>query len=142
MRPEKNKTIVIEQLKKMPIIHIACEKASISRPTYYRWRADDREFQQATDEALAEGIAFINDMSESQVIALVRDKKWPAIRYWLENNHTKYARKILIGGAGEPSATGDQLTPEQQSLIREALTHAALLQSPASLKDETNCDGK
>ena len=39
-RQMHNKTIILEQLQKAPIVQIACEKTGISRATYYRWRKE------------------------------------------------------------------------------------------------------
>lgn len=37
-------------------------------PTYYRWREEDPEFTKQADLALAEGVALVNDMAESQLL--------------------------------------------------------------------------
>jgi hypothetical protein len=124
LRQPKIKTLVIEQLKKTPIILVACERANISRATFYRWRSEDESFCKATDEALTEGEAFINDMSESQLISLIKDKNWPAISFWLKHHHPKYVQKIEI--SANISQPQEELTAEQAEVVREALRLAAL----------------
>jgi len=91
----ENKDTILEILKEMPIIEVACKKAGIGRATYYRWRKEDKEFRRQSDDALSHGIEFINDMSESQLITLIKEKKMPAITLWLRNNHPEriYLRK-------------------------------------------------
>lgn len=95
---EDNKILILEHLRKVPLIRVACERANIGRATYYRWCADDEEFEKLAEEAMTEGEQFINDMGESQMMTLMKDKHWSAIKYWLENHHPTYlARK----GRGE-----------------------------------------
>jgi len=87
---ETKKELVLEQLKKMPIIRVVCERVGIARATYYRWSTDDKEFEQLAEEAMAEGEQFISDMGESQMMTLMKDKHWSAIKYWLEHHHPNY----------------------------------------------------
>ena len=122
-RQAKEKALLLEQLKKTPIVHIACEKASIGRATYYRWRTDDKEFCKQADEALAEGEALITDMSESQLISLIKDKNFSAIHLWLRQHHPKYANRIEVV---ERTAVPDELTPDQKKIVQQALKLANL----------------
>lgn len=92
-RQSLDKETVIKQLREMPIKEVAVKKAGIGRATFYRWCEDDPEFLAKSEQAIKEGTDYINDMGESQVIVLTRDKHWPAIRYWLEHNHPKYMQK-------------------------------------------------
>ena len=116
MKKDKVKTAFLEQLAKIPIIQLACEKVGVSRATVYRWRADDN-FKKQIDEALKEGEKMINDMSEAQVIALIKEKKWQAISFWLRHHHPKYAQRIEIT-TREPQ---EELNPEQAAVVKEAL---------------------
>lgn len=131
---QKNKTIVerqtkdheaiLAQLQKMPILQIACERAGIGRSTYYRWREEDKAFRKATDEAIAEGEAFITDMSESQLISLIRDKHFPAVHLWLRQHHPKYSAKVEL--TGSLKIEDEPLTPEQEAVVKEALRLASI----------------
>jgi len=114
----KDKAAVLEQFRKMPILQVALERAGISRSTYYNWRDEDKEFKKAADEAIAEGEALITDMSESQLISLVRDKHFPAVQLWLRHHHPKYAPKLELEGT---ITTIQELSPEQKELVRKAL---------------------
>ncbi len=89
-RQEKQRAILLEQLEKVPIVQIACDRSSIARTTYYRWLKEDKQFKKVAEAALTAGEALINDMSESQLIALIRDKNFSAVRYWLDRHHPKY----------------------------------------------------
>jgi hypothetical protein len=89
-RQSKQKEALLEQLRKYPIIQVACEKSGTGRQTYYRWRTEDKEFEEASDKAISEGEDFFNDLGEHQLLSLMKDKHWPAIRFWLEKRHPKF----------------------------------------------------
>ena len=125
MKQAKIKKIIIEQLRKIPIAQIACEKSNVSRATYYRWRKEDKEFEKLSDEAMIEGESLISDMSEHQVISLIRDRNFPAIQLWLKNHHSKYSDKVEI--SGNLKLEDEALTLEQQELIEQALKLSGLV---------------
>ncbi len=95
-RHERQKEIVVEQLKKTPIVKLVCEKAGIGRTTFYRWQDEDDEFRKAVDMATLEGKLTINDMSEYQLLSLIQSKHPSAIKYWLEHHHPDYLKKGRI----------------------------------------------
>lgn len=117
-RQDAEKKVVIEHLKKIPIIQIACERSNISRPTYYRWRKDDEQFKKDSDDAMKDGKGMINDLSESQLVALIKDKNFHAIQLWLRQHHPDYGNKLEVKTT---IGVEDPLTPEQEALIRNAL---------------------
>jgi hypothetical protein len=118
-RTAKNKSALLEQFRKMPILQIAFERARISRSSYYLWRDEDKEFARNADEATAEGEALITDMSESQLISLVREKHFPAIHLWLRAHHPKYKEKVEI--SGQLVHEQREFTEEENELHKEAL---------------------
>jgi len=138
MKTDKNKNLLLDCLRKTPIIQIACEKSGISRATYYRWRSEDEDFRKASDEAIREGESFINDMSESQIISLIKEKNWQAIQFWLRNNSPKYADKIKV--EANIKNINEELTSEQEAVVREALRLASLL--PEERSKENNQPNK
>jgi len=115
----ESKNLILEQLKKTPIIQIACEKSGVSRATYYRWRKEDQEFLKAADEAIRDGEALITDMSESQLISLIRDRNFPAIQLWLKHHHPSYTNRLEISGRIEHLR--QELTEEEKQLVERAL---------------------
>ena len=117
-RIKTDQELLLEQLKKTPIVQIACEKTDVGRSTYYRWRDEDKEFAKRADEALQEGSLLINDMAESQLLSAVRDKNMTAIIFWLKHHHKAYANRLEIS-AIRPEE--EALTPEQEQLIQKAL---------------------
>jgi len=117
-RQDKEKQTLIGVLKELPIIQAACKRANISRDTYYRWRREDKVFRRESEDALNQGIEFVSDMSEAQLISLIKDGKMPAITLWLKNNHPRYGSK---GRHFTPIASADELTPEEQKMVLDAL---------------------
>src|SRR5258708_1612843 len=95
-RQEDKKELLIEQLKKIPIIQVACEKIGVGRATFYRWRKQDSEFSKATDEAISTGELLVNDMAESQLLSAIKDKNLTAIIFWLKHHHAKYATRVEV----------------------------------------------
>lgn len=124
VRQERNKELMIEQLRKTPIVQVASEKIGISRATYYRWRKEDEAFTKDADQALEDGRLLMNDMAESQLLSAIRDKNMTGIIFWLKNRHPAYAPRLQVTAKTEQD---EQLTPEQEETIREALRHASLL---------------
>jgi len=123
MKSKKEKELLIEQLKKTPIIQVACERTSISRASYYRWRKEDQQFARRADESLLEGILLVNDVAESQLMSAIREKNLTAIIYWLRHHHPSYANKVEI--SGRLTHADEELTPEQTALVKAALRLAS-----------------
>ncbi len=96
-RQSEEKVRLIECFKRVPIIQIACEKSAVARATFYRWFENDPEFHDAAVGALAEGESFISDKSEAQLIALIGDKHFGAIKHWLSHRHPAYKTKDKDG---------------------------------------------
>ncbi len=113
-----------EELKKVPIVLVACEKSGISRNSIYRWKREDKEFSKMMDEALVEGEALVNDMSESQLLTLIKEKNWSAISFWLRHRNSKFKDKIEVTSNNEDSG---ELTPMQTEVVRQALKLAKIL---------------
>jgi len=121
---KQKKSQLIEQLKKTPIVSIACKKAGVSRATHYRWCNSDTNFKKASDEAIQEGVMLMNDMAESQLLNAIRDGNSTAIFYWLNHRHPAYKTKLEL--SGHIKASNVPLTPQQEETIKEALRLAAL----------------
>ena len=118
MKKDKVRDAFLENLRKVPIVQVACEKVGVSRNSVYRWRDSDPEFAKEMDKALEDGEALVNDMSESQLLTLIREKNFAAIRFWLRHRHDKYRERIDVTAHIEKD---ESLTPEQEATVREAL---------------------
>lgn len=123
---KKNKiqNIFLEELKRVPIVLVACEKTGISRNSIYRWKKEDKDFSKVMDEALIEGEALVNDMSESQLLTLIKEKSWQAISFWLRHRNPRFRDKIEVTSKIEDS---EELTPSQVEVVRQALKLAKIL---------------
>ena len=117
-KSDETKAIFLEQLKKTPIIQIACEKLNISRASFYRWKSEDIAFAKQADEATLEGHLLVNDLAESQLIGAVKDRNMQAVMYWLRHHHKDYRNRLEIEGSVN---TIQELSPEQKELIKKAL---------------------
>ena len=88
-KPKYSKQFLVE-LRKVPNILNACKIVGIARQTVYRWCREDHGFELEMDSAIQEGIANMNDMTESQLLRMAQEKNWPAVRYWLQHRHPSY----------------------------------------------------
>ena len=114
-----NKTMIVEQLKKTPIIQIACEKLGVSRATFYRWKTRDKVFAEKVEKAINDGSLLVNDMAESQLISAIKNNNLTAI-FWLKTHHTRYSPKLEV-----TTKDGDlPLNDEQKELIKRSLNFA------------------
>lgn len=115
-----SKRILIEQIKKTPVIQVACEKVGVSRATFYRWKKSDPKFADKADIALNEGSQMINDMAESQLISAIKEGNLTGIIFWLKNHHKQYSPKLEV----TTKNTEIPLTDEQKEIIRQSLNMA------------------
>ena len=90
-----DKAILIEQLKSIPIVSVACEKVGIGRSTYYRWKDEDKTFAMKAEDALRNGKIMINDIASSQLIRNIKENQPWAIMYWLKFNHPDFNPKRI-----------------------------------------------
>ena len=120
---KRSKELLLEQLKKTPIVQIACDKIGLSRVSFYNWKKKDKEFAKQVDDALLDGRSLVNDLAESQLINAVKDRNITAIVAWLKHNHPSYKTKVEIEGRVNVI---EELTPAQKELVRKALALADL----------------
>lgn len=137
MKPStvKNKVLMVEQLKKTPIVQIACEKVGVARATYYHWRKHDETFARASDEAIRDGARLVNDMAESQLLAAIREGNMRGIIFWLKHHHPDFASRVEVTARHQHSI--DELTAEQQAVVAEALRLSALPTDSKDSRDES-----
>jgi hypothetical protein len=124
MKKEKDKEMLLEQLKRTPIVEMAYCKLSIGRTTYYRWRKENAEFARLADEAIRDGILLVSDMAEAELISAIRNGQLTAAIFWLRNHHESYKQKIEI--SGKITQKVEALDPEQEALVKEALRLGSL----------------
>ena len=135
MKKNRVKDKFLESLKKVPIVQIGCEKVGVSRNSVYRWRNQDKKFSEEMDLAMAEGEAFINDISEGQLLNMIKEKSWPALAFWLRHRNPKFRDKVEITNN---SSKKYELTLEQEQIIREALQLGSILSNDNQIKTNEN----
>ncbi len=123
--PAATKNTIIEHLRKVPIIQVACEKVGLARATFYRWKKQDSEFAKAVDDAVFAGEQLVNDMAESQLLSAIRDKNLTAIIFWLKHHHARYATRVEV--TAQLKRAPEELTTEQEAVVMKALELAALI---------------
>lgn len=116
MKKSRVQNSFLTELRKIPIVQVACEKQDISRNSVYRWRKEDEVFAKDMDEALAEGEKLVNDMTESQLLSLIGEKHWPAISFWLRHRHVKFRDRVEVTAKIERVDT--PLSPEAEELMK------------------------
>lgn len=119
-RQTKERVVLVEQLRKTPIVQYACEKSGVSRATYYRWKADDTKFCEESEQALQEGISLMNDLAESQLLTAIKERNLTAVFYWLNHRHKSYTNKLEI--SGKLKTFSDEMTKEEVKALTEALS--------------------
>lgn len=134
-RQNRQRDMLLEQLKKTPIVQVACQKIDIARATYYRWRKEDHAFKKESDQALEEGSLLVNDMAESKLLSLIQEGNLTGIIFWLKHHHKTYASRVEVTAK---LAEQDPLNAEQQQLIREAVRLASLSLPPSSHEDTSH----
>ena len=122
MKKNKYQELFLFELEKVPIVQVACEKTNLSRNTIYRWRKEDSIFAKKMDESLSIGVSLINDMSETQLLTLIKEKNWSAISFWLKHRNDNYKNKVEITTKGDD----EELTPSQAKIVKEALKLAKI----------------
>ncbi|HRY62401.1 MAG TPA: hypothetical protein P5056_01365 [Candidatus Paceibacterota bacterium] len=125
MKKNKFQDQFLDELRKVPIVQVACEKTGLSRNSVYRWRKDDKEFLKKMDSALSDGVALVNDMSESQLLTLIKEKNYPAISFWLRHRNDNYKNKLEI----TTKEDNEELTPSQAKIVKQALKLAKITKS-------------
>ena len=126
MAKKHKSKLFLAELRKIPIVQVACEKTGISRQSIYRWRKQDEKFLKAMDEAIAEGEELVSDMSESQLLTLIKEKNFSAIRFWLNKRSPKYKDTVEVTA----KVTKDEaLTAEDEEVVNKIVAMSPLNQT-------------
>lgn len=119
---KKQKELLLEQLRSIPIVEIACKRTGISRATFYRWCDDDEEFKTSIETAKVDGVENINDMSEAQLIGMIKEKKFQATALWLKHNHSRFMSEEKRGLVSRQRKSVE-LDSTRKVLLKEALSY-------------------
>jgi hypothetical protein len=119
MKKDKSKELFLEQIRKTPIMQVACDAVGINRSTAHRWRHDDPAFNKALEEALGEGRSLVTDAAISQLLTSIKNGDLGAVKYWL--NHFDENFKTKVEFKGTIQHIREELTEEESKMIGEAL---------------------
>lgn len=119
----RDKQKFLEILEKNPVIHVALERSGVTKPTFYRWRSEDKEFAAKVEAAVDEGNKLITDIAIAQLITAIKEKNLSAIKFWLETHDDQYRNEVHVTAEIEQELT---LSPEQEALLRRALELVSL----------------
>ena len=114
----RDKQKFLEILEKNPVIHVALERAGVSKPTFYRWRDTDKDFAGKVEAAMSEGKGLVSDIAIAQLITIIKEKNLGAIKFWLQSHHPDYANKLHVTADVKEESVW---TPELEQLVRESL---------------------
>ncbi len=124
MKKISHKDTFLNELRHIPIIQVACERSGLSRNTVYRWRNTDLVFKQEMEKALIEGEALVNDMTESQLLSMIKEKNFSAVSFWLKHRNPRYRTRVELEGSIK---TVQELSPEQKEMVKKALLTANVI---------------
>ena len=113
----RDKRKVLEKLRETPNLLVVAKQTGVPRSTIYRWLADDPSFKYDCDKALDEGRSATCDLAEWQLLALVKDKEFGPIKYYLEHNHARYMPVQPKDDLQEDTP----LSPQAQAVLNKAL---------------------
>lgn len=130
MKKNRTQDAFLKELTKIPIVQVACERCGLSRQTVYRWRRDDPDFERRMDVALAEGEELVHDMCESQLLTLIKERNFPAIRYWLSTRHPKYKKLQVVIEKSQ-----DQILKEKYQHLSDEELYERLIEGKKRLEE-------
>jgi len=133
MKNRKEKMVFIEQLKKMPIVEVVCNKSGVSRATFYRWKKEDTEFAKQADESLSTGKHLISDLAESMLINAIKNGDMRGIIFWLKHNKDEYRNRVEISGSIKQIR--EELTEDEVEILHKALELAGFEKNIINEKD-------
>lgn len=120
----------LDELRRVPIVQVACERMGLSRNSVYRWRKEDPTFAKHMNEAIVDGVELVNDLSESQLLTMIKEKNWSAISFWLRHRNDHYKNKLEITTKDDT----EELTPSQAKIVKQALKLANITTSKSLKK--------
>jgi hypothetical protein len=117
MKSPRVKQLLLEELKKKPVVEVACAKVGVGRTTFYEWKQKDKKFAEAIDMAMRFGKDFISDIAEMQLLNAIKSGDFRAVSMWLKTHRQEYRNRIEVDGT---ITTIEEMTAEQRALFERA----------------------
>ena len=92
MKTDKSKQLLIEQLRKTPIVLVACEKMGISRATFYRWFKEDEKFKEFDLVANCPNSCLVPDLQEPYPNVKLGNRHW----FWIDERFPFYGSPAVF----------------------------------------------
>lgn len=80
----------LEELSKVGVVSLACERVGLSRQTVYRWKEEDIHFRNSFDEAIRMGVSAMTDLAETKLYSNVNKGNQRAIEYVLNRRKKEF----------------------------------------------------
>lgn len=101
------------------IVGAACERAGVSRSTYYRWREEDESFRERADDIIEGQVDFV----ENRLLKKIQDGDTTAIIFYLKTKGKKrgYSEKAVAAPTGgKVSDNANLLTKSSISMVEKS----------------------
>lgn len=134
MKRGTHKTKLLEQLRKIPIIEVACRNVGINRSTFYRWINDDITFKAEVMEALLYGRDEIVDLAKVKLYKNLNEGKPWAVLFTLRYYDPDF--KPLPRNPEKRPIWADELLTALLKRIDEMGENINSLGIPSSIIDE------
>jgi hypothetical protein len=115
MKKERVRKKLIDELRKTPIIQVACDRHGVSRQSVYRWMKEDDSFLSEVEEAVFEGSGLVNDAAESNVLNGIKNKDAGYTKFWLKHRHPQFRTPFYIRDESR-----DVIVQQQAELAKRA----------------------
>jgi hypothetical protein len=87
------KKLMLEMLRKYPIVEAACAKVGISRSTHYEWIKKDAQYSSDVEQATRASIDTVTDIAESNIIEGIKKGDYKCSAFWLTHRHMNYKKR-------------------------------------------------
>jgi len=108
------------------IISLACQKAGISRATFYNWRDRDEWFADVSEQVIEEAKPRLHDLAKHGLIKKIMEGDNACIIFYLKTRHPEFKEK---------------LTPKEQEDVDEVIGNVSLVDTIKAINQTLNDEG-
>ena len=109
---------LIQEIEQTPVIQVACDRAGLSRNSFYRWMKENPEFLSRVDEAMSLGTGLVNDVAISNVLSGIKSKDPMYTKYWLDRKHPDFKKPFIYKIDATDILQYKRIVDEQAQVIR------------------------
>lgn len=119
MKSERHRQKIIEELRRTPIVEIACKNAGVGRTAFYEWLKRNKKFRAQVEDAMLSSRATVTDLAESKLIGKIKEGSFKEIEFWLRNNSSTY---MAAGKSRKP--VFEEIKPKRPTGFKVVVYHA------------------